>query len=85
MKTILVIAFLVLCGISIIVDYKRLKAVQENTATYKELCDKVVEVKTNIDFYVKDKEEKSISVDEVVDDVYKRLLEMMKKANRQNL
>lgn len=85
MKTILVIAFLVLCGISIIVDYKRLKAVQENTATYKELCDKVVEVKINIDSYVKDKEENSITVDEVVDDVYKRLLEMMKKANRQNL
>lgn len=82
MKTILVIAFLVLCGISIIVDYKRLKAVQENTATYKELWDKVVEVKTNIDFYVKDKKENSITVDEVVDDVYKRLLEMMKKANR---
>lgn len=81
MKTILVIAFLVLCGISIIVDYKRLKAVQENTATYKELCDKVVEVKTNIDFYVENKEENSMSIDDVANEVSKRLSERIKQAN----
>ena len=81
MKTILVIAFLVLCGISIIVDYKRLKAVQENTATYKELCDKVVEVKTNIDVYVENKEENSMSIDDVANEVSKRLSERIKQAN----
>lgn len=81
MKTILVIAFLVLCGISIIVDYKRLKAVQENTATYKELCDKVVEVKINIDSYVKNKEENSMTIDNVANEVSKRLSERIKQAN----
>lgn len=81
MKTILVIAFLVLCTISIIVDYKRLKAVQKNTATYKELCGKVVEVKINIDSYVKDKEENSMTIDDVANEVSKRLSEMIKKTN----
>lgn len=82
MKTILVIAFLVLCTISIIVDYKRLKAVQKNTATYKELCNKVVEVKLNIDSYVKNKEENSMTIDDVANEVSKRLSERIKQANR---
>lgn len=85
MSIVLVIIFLVLCAISIVVDYKRLKAVEENIATYKELCDKVVEVKFNIDSYVKDKEENSITIDDVANEVSKRLSEKIEQANRQNL
>lgn len=80
MSTILVITFLILCTISIVVDYKRLKAVKENTATYKELCNKVVEVKLNIDSYVKDKEENSMTIDDIANEVSKRLSERIKTA-----
>lgn len=85
MSTVLVIIFLVLCAISIVVDYKRLKAVEENTATYKELCNKVVEVKTDIDFYVKDKEENSMTMNDIANEVSKRLAEKIKQSIRQNL
>lgn len=65
------LVIIVLCSANIVIDYKRLKAVKENTKTYKAMCNKLTETQVKVDFYMK--KDKTITIDEVVEEVAKKL------------
>lgn len=71
--TIIGVLIVTLCIISIIVDIKRLKAVKKNIEVYKELDEKVIKMHTDMKIAIENQEANSISIEDLTDEVLKRL------------
>ena len=55
--------------ISIYIDYKRIKAVKENTQVYERLEEKFIRMRDDMKFSIEKQEENTISFDELVEKV----------------
>jgi len=76
------IAIIILLIVDIVMEYKKIKIVRQNIEINESLKEKVREVQINIHSYVEDKEKNSISIEDLVETVAKRLKDSLKQLNK---